>query len=100
MIVPGATPSGIAHSGSTGGYNAWLARYPDRKLSVAVMCNTQFDPKQNAFYYARVIETRRTGVYRVNDAERAAIAEGMAQANRGEFVDETRMLSEDRRYRV
>lgn len=37
----------IAHSGSTGGYTAWLARYPDRKLSVALMCNTQPDPRQN-----------------------------------------------------
>lgn len=29
----------VSHSGGTGGYNAWLARYPDRKLSVALMCN-------------------------------------------------------------
>jgi hypothetical protein len=50
--------------------------------------------------YARVIETRRTGLYRVNDAERAAIAEGIAQANRGEFIDEAHILSEDRRYPV
>lgn len=30
----------VSHSGSTGGYNAWLARYPDSKLSVALMCNS------------------------------------------------------------
>jgi CubicO group peptidase (beta-lactamase class C family) len=29
----------IAHSGSTAGYQANLARYPDAKLSVAVLCN-------------------------------------------------------------
>lgn len=29
----------VSHSGSTGGYSAWLARYPDRKLSVAMLCN-------------------------------------------------------------
>ncbi len=29
----------IAHSGSTGGYRAWLARYPAQKLSVALLCN-------------------------------------------------------------
>lgn len=29
----------ISHSGGTGGYYAWLARYPDSKLSVAMMCN-------------------------------------------------------------
>ncbi len=30
----------IAHGGSTGGYRAWLARYPERGLSIALLCNT------------------------------------------------------------
>jgi CubicO group peptidase (beta-lactamase class C family) len=30
----------VSHSGTTGGYSAWLGRYPDRGLSVAVLCNT------------------------------------------------------------
>lgn len=30
----------IAHGGSTGGYRAWLGRYPERGLSVALLCNT------------------------------------------------------------
>ncbi|MEO7458186.1 MAG: serine hydrolase domain-containing protein [Gemmatimonadaceae bacterium] len=30
----------VTHSGSTAGYRTWLARYPDRKVSVAVFCNT------------------------------------------------------------
>lgn len=29
----------ISHSGSTAGYRAFLARYPDQDLSVAVLCN-------------------------------------------------------------
>lgn len=29
----------ISHGGATGGYRAWLARYPDRDLSIAVLCN-------------------------------------------------------------
>jgi hypothetical protein len=29
----------VAHSGSTAGYRAFLARYPDQRLSVAVLCN-------------------------------------------------------------
>jgi CubicO group peptidase (beta-lactamase class C family) len=29
----------ISHSGSTAGYRAWLGFYPDRKLSVALLCN-------------------------------------------------------------
>jgi CubicO group peptidase (beta-lactamase class C family) len=30
----------VSHSGTTAGYSAWLGRYPDRGLSVAVLCNT------------------------------------------------------------
>jgi CubicO group peptidase (beta-lactamase class C family) len=29
----------VSHSGATAGYRAWLARYPDQSLSVAVLCN-------------------------------------------------------------
>lgn len=29
----------ISHSGSTGGYSTYLARYPERQLSIAVLCN-------------------------------------------------------------
>lgn len=30
----------ISHGGSTGGYRAWLGRYPERGVSVALLCNT------------------------------------------------------------
>ncbi len=30
----------ISHGGSTGGYRTWLGRYPDKAVSVAVMCNS------------------------------------------------------------
>jgi CubicO group peptidase (beta-lactamase class C family) len=30
----------VSHSGATGGYRTWLARYPDQALSVAVLCNS------------------------------------------------------------
>jgi len=30
----------ISHSGATAGYRAWLGFYPDRQLSVAVLCNS------------------------------------------------------------
>lgn len=29
----------VAHSGATGGYRAWLARYPAQHLSIALLCN-------------------------------------------------------------
>ncbi len=30
----------VSHSGATAGYRAWLGRFPDQGLSVAVLCNT------------------------------------------------------------
>ena len=30
----------VAHSGATGGYRTWLARYPEHTVSVAVLCNS------------------------------------------------------------
>ena len=40
---------------------------------------------------ARTIEARRTGVYVMTDQERAAVREGLAQADRGEFVSDEEM---------
>lgn len=34
----------IAHSGSTGGYSTYLARYPEKNLSIAVLCNASGAP--------------------------------------------------------
>ncbi len=31
----------VSHSGSNAGYRAWLGRYPDQGLSVALLCNTE-----------------------------------------------------------
>lgn len=37
----------VSHGGSTGGYRTWLGRYPDKGVSVAVMCNSaQANPTQ------------------------------------------------------
>jgi CubicO group peptidase (beta-lactamase class C family) len=36
----------VSHSGSTAGYSAWLGRYPDRGVSVAVMCNVAVNATQ------------------------------------------------------
>jgi CubicO group peptidase (beta-lactamase class C family) len=32
----------FAHSGSTAGYRAWLGRYPDHQLSIALLCNAGY----------------------------------------------------------
>jgi predicted transcriptional regulator len=43
--------------------------------------------------YARFIEARRTGVYELTEEESAAIEEGLAQADRGEFVSDDDMAA-------
>jgi hypothetical protein len=40
---------------------------------------------------AREIEALRTGVYRMSPAEEAAVAEGLAQVERGEFASDARI---------
>jgi predicted transcriptional regulator len=44
------------------------------------------EDQQELAEVARIIEARRTGVYRLSDEERAAVREGMAAARRGEFA--------------
>jgi predicted transcriptional regulator len=50
--------------------------------------------------FAREIEARRTGVYVMNDEERAAVREGLEQARRGEFVPDDEMEAFWKRYGV
>jgi hypothetical protein len=46
--------------------------------------------------YAREIEARRTGVYRMSDDERAAVSQGMAEADQGKFVSDDLVAKADR----
>jgi predicted transcriptional regulator len=41
--------------------------------------------------FAREIESRRSGVYRLSDEERAAVQAGMDAARNGDFVSEEEM---------
>lgn len=49
------------------------------------------EDQQELAEYAREIEARRTGVYVMSDEERAAVREGLEQAQRGEFVPDDEM---------
>jgi predicted transcriptional regulator len=49
---------------------------------------------------ARTIEARRTGMYVMTDQERAAVREGLVQADRGEFVSDEEMEAFWKRNRV
>jgi hypothetical protein len=51
------------------------------------------EDQQELAEYAREIEARRTGVYVMNDEERAAVREGLEQARRGEFVADDEMVA-------
>ncbi len=48
--------------------------------------------------YAREIEARRTGVYVMSDEERAAVEEGLAQLDRGEYVSDEVLAQAKKRY--
>jgi predicted transcriptional regulator len=48
--------------------------------------------------YAREIEARRTGVYIMSEAERAAVHEGLAEADRGEFASDDVIAEADQRH--
>jgi hypothetical protein len=48
--------------------------------------------------YAREIEARRTGVYMMSDDERAAVRQGLAEADRGEFVPDGVVAEADKRH--
>ena len=50
--------------------------------------------------YAREIEARRNGVYVVSDEEWADLQEGIAQADRGEFVPDDVVAAADKRHGV
>jgi hypothetical protein len=44
----------VSHSGSTAGYSAWLGRYPEQGLSVAVLCNLAVNATQYGHQVADV----------------------------------------------
>lgn len=46
------------------------------------------------------IEAKHLGVYRLSDDERAAVREGLAQANRGEFVPDDVVEAYFNKYRA
>jgi predicted transcriptional regulator len=48
--------------------------------------------------HAREIEARRTGFYEMTPEEEAAVLDGLAQADRGEFATEEEIASDRRRY--
>src|SRR5262249_4480866 len=66
----------VSHSGSTAGYNAFLTRFPDQQVSVAVLCNatsanaTQFAHRVAEVYLGdRVTAVKATPSYTLTPAD-------------------------------
>jgi predicted transcriptional regulator len=55
------------------------------------------EDQQELAEYAREIEARRTGIYTMSDDERAAVRQGLAEADRGEFVPDEVLAEADKR---
>jgi predicted transcriptional regulator len=60
--------------------------------------NWSVEDQEELAEFAREIEARRSGIYSMSDAERAAVKEGLAQANRGEFVPDDVVAKADKRH--
>jgi predicted transcriptional regulator len=68
-----------------------LAMSPtDKKLLKQIAAWPEADQEELA-EVAREIESRRTGIYRLSDAERAAVRQGIDAANAGHFAPEDEM---------
>jgi len=84
----------VGHSGSTAGYRAYLADYPDQRVSVAVLCNVS---SGNAAQYAHAVADLYLGSAVSNEAgtggRRPAAAYTLApaevEAAAGEYRDVT-----------
>jgi hypothetical protein len=55
------------------------------------------EDQQELAEYAREIEARRTGIYKMSDDERAAVRLGLAEADSREFVPDEILAESDRR---
>ena len=50
--------------------------------------------------YARVIEARRNGIYRIDESERLAIEEGLDDADKGRFASESMLAESAKRFKA
>ena len=50
--------------------------------------------------YARVIEARRNGLYRLDGSERLALEEGLDDADNGRFASESMLAESARRFKA
>ena len=85
----------VSHSGSTAGYRAFLARYPDQHLSVAVLCNAG---DANATQYAHAVAEAYLGGVLKPAAAPAGGGRGAAQGTPAFQADAADVASYPGRY--
>ena len=85
----------VSHSGSTAGYRAFLARYPDQHLSVAVLCNAG---DANATQYAHAVAEAYLGGVLKPPAAPAGGGRGAAQGTPAFQADAADVASYPGRY--
>jgi CubicO group peptidase (beta-lactamase class C family) len=82
----------VSHGGSTGGYRTWIGRYPDRSVSIAVMCNSaQANPvqlgRETARLWTGVAATSKPAPFAIDQAKLEALT-GMYRKLRDNTVAE------------
>jgi CubicO group peptidase (beta-lactamase class C family) len=87
----------VSHSGSTGGYRTWLGRFPDKDVSVAVLCNyAQANPSKLGHDTARLwtgtAEKTVTSTYTPDPAKLQALI-GLYRKMRDNTVAELRLVN-------
>jgi CubicO group peptidase (beta-lactamase class C family) len=95
----------VSHGGSTGGYRTWLGRYPDRAVSVAVMCNSaQANPaelgRQTARLWTGTVAVSKSKPFPADEAklqERAGMYRKTRDNTVAELVMKNGKLTIDRR---
>jgi predicted transcriptional regulator len=72
-------------------YGILIDMSPGNKKLLEQIASWPVEDQEELVEVAREIESRRTGIYRLTDDERAAVRAGMDAARRGEFAPEAEM---------
>lgn len=87
----------VSHSGATAAYRAWLARYPDQGLSVAVLCNAS---SANATSLGRQVTEMLVGPFVTSGPSSAPPAAKSAAADNARLAMYTGMYRSSRAHDV
>ena len=58
------------------------------------------EDRQELADYARIIEARRNGLYRIDESERLALEEGLDDAEKGRFASDAMLAESTNRFKA